>query len=323
MFDIPPTAGCVSPAISVIVVVHNARETAGRCLESILAQSFKDIELIIVDDGSTDGTVDVLLRYASRHGNISVLPQECAGVAAARQKGLDMASGLFTIFVDADDWIEPDMLDRMYRQAVASGADMVITDMLEERRSGTQRIRQDPGSLCPGKVMARMLTELHGSLCNKLIRRSCYTAYGIRFLPGLNCCEDQYVVMKLLSHGIKVTYLDAAFYHYVKSGDGSSLTGKWMRFPLSQRVRLIEEFKNLSGDSYYRTCFNRYVALVAYDAIFAPKSERKHFRELFHPYKSDIRKATLPFHKKFLIEFYLHGIQLPVQGIKQYIRTVH
>ena len=305
-----------TPAVSVILVAYNANGTIGRCIDSILAQSFQDFELVAVDDGSTDGTADILNGYASLYGNMHVLSQTNSGVAAARQKGLDNASGEYTIFVDADDWIEPDMLEKLLDKAREDNADMLIADAFEEHPGKTIRLSEQPASLDAQKVMAQMLGELHGFLWNKLIRRSCYTHNNLRFLPGVNCCEDQYMVVKLLSYGIKVSYLDAAFYHYVKNGNGSSLTGKWMKFPLEQRVRLINEFKYLSGDDYYQSRFNRYVALVAYDAIFAPKSERKQYRKLFRPFKDHIRKAILPFHKKFLVEAYLHGIQLPVQKLK-------
>lgn len=306
-----------APAVSVILVAYNAKGTIGRCIDSILAQSFQDFELVAVDDGSTDGTADILNGYASLYGNMHVLSQTNSGVAAARQKGLDNASGEYTIFVDADDWIEPDMLEKLLDKAREDNADMVMADMLEDHPWGTERTVQRPASLRPEIVMAQMLGELHGSLCNKLIRRSCYTHNNLRFLPGVNCCEDQYMVVKLLSYGIKVSYLDAAFYHYVKNGNGSSLTGQWMKFPLAQRVLLLNEFKDLSTDSYYQNRFNRYAALVAYDAIFAPKGERKHFRRHFWPFRKQIRQANVPFHKKFLVEAYLHGIPLPVQKIKE------
>ena len=96
--------------ISIIVPAYNAERWIGRCIESVLGQTYDNHELIIVDDGSTDGTLDVCLRYKSADSRIVVISQENAGVNAARNKGIDSSSGGYLMFLDADDWIGDDVL---------------------------------------------------------------------------------------------------------------------------------------------------------------------------------------------------------------------
>ena len=174
----------VAPGISVIVAAYNAERSIARCLESILGQSLRDFELLVLNDGSTDATQAVIDRYDDPRLR-SVVQQNC-GVALTRQRGLEMARGRFSIFVDADDWIEADMLEGMLRRQEETGADMVICDLVEE--FGDRRVRkpQDPGTADPETLQWKLLNELHAGMVNKLIRHSLYRQFGLSFLDGVN-----------------------------------------------------------------------------------------------------------------------------------------
>ena len=118
------------PLVSVIVPVYNAESYLDRCMKSLLEQTLSNIEIILIDDGSSDGSGVICERYARQDSRISVFHQPNSGVAAARQRGVDMAQGLFSIHVDPDDWVELTMLEELYAKAVECQADMVICNFV-------------------------------------------------------------------------------------------------------------------------------------------------------------------------------------------------
>lgn len=214
-----------TPEISVIVPVYNAEAYIHRCINSLLAQTFDDFEVILVDDGSLDGSGAICDDYARKNSRVRVFHKENGGVASARQLGVDKARGEYTIHTDPDDWVEPTMLDELYYRAKTETADMVICDFLVEEKEGSiYRVQQPTNNSADVVLEELLLYRLHGSLCNKLIRRECYTLYNIAFVKGLNYCEDYLVCVKLLQKGIKVAYLNKAFYHYDQIVNSGSIT---------------------------------------------------------------------------------------------------
>ncbi len=114
------------PRVSVIVPVYNAQSYLRQCLDSITGQTLREIEIFCVDDGSTDGSAQILEEYKGRDSRLHVIRQENAGAGAARNRGLAEASGEYLSFLDADDFFEPDMLERAYERAVSGNAQIVV-----------------------------------------------------------------------------------------------------------------------------------------------------------------------------------------------------
>ncbi len=114
------------PAISVIIPVYNVEEYLNRCVNSILAQTFTDFELILVDDGSADCSLIICEEYAEKDNRIKVLHQENHGASVARNFGVKHASGKYIIFVDSDDWVAPEYLERLYKACIESQADISV-----------------------------------------------------------------------------------------------------------------------------------------------------------------------------------------------------
>ena len=115
------------PEISVILPAYNVAEYLPRALDSLLEQSFGDFEALVVDDGSTDSTGEILNRYALQDGRIRAIHQKNAGAPAARNAAIERSRGKYLYFMDGDDWAEPDMLEKMHALAVKTGAEMVMT----------------------------------------------------------------------------------------------------------------------------------------------------------------------------------------------------
>ena len=122
-----------NPQISVIVPVYNVEKYLSRCIDSILSQTFTDFELLLIDDGSADSSGKICDEFAMKDERIRVFHKENGGVASARQLGVDEAKGLYSIHADGDDWVEPNMLERMYLKITETGADMVITDYFSDK----------------------------------------------------------------------------------------------------------------------------------------------------------------------------------------------
>lgn len=115
-----------SPRISIIVPVYNVEEYLPQCLNSLVNQTFREIEIICVNDGSTDGSLKILENYSAKDGRVKVLSQENKGLSEARNSGLSHISGEYVIFVDGDDWIDNDTCEKAYEKAKEYGVDVVL-----------------------------------------------------------------------------------------------------------------------------------------------------------------------------------------------------
>ena len=125
----------MEPKVSIIIPVYNVEPFLARCLDSVVGQTLRGIEIICVDDGSPDRSIDILNRYAAQDDRIRVISQENRGLGGARNRGFDAATGEFILFVDSDDWIDPAYCERLYEAAREAEADIACASMLKIRPS--------------------------------------------------------------------------------------------------------------------------------------------------------------------------------------------
>lgn len=269
------------PLISVIVPIYNAENYLHRCLDSILAQTFTDFELILVNDGSTDCSGKICDEYALKDNRIKVIHKSNGGVASARQMGVDNALGNYTIHADPDDWVEPTMLEELYKKAIEKDADMVICDFYVQTCNTcitrTQRISEESSE---ATLLALLSHKLHGSLCNKLIRLECYKKFNIRFVEGLNFCEDYLVCVKMLKNDIKVAYLNKAFYYYDQFTNDNSITRKYTLDTYKQRLFFINELKS-TLEGKYKNYILKNEAIVAIECLRHGVLEKAEFKRTY------------------------------------------
>lgn len=211
------------PKISIITCVYNTEKYLPRCLNSIKSQTFSDFEVLLMDDGSTDGSTEICDTYAKMDSRFRVFHNENHGVAWERQLGLNLSGGVYSIHIDSDDWVEPTMLEKLYNKAIEANADVVICDYYEDTNGVTKYVRQCPKSLESSEIASEMFAKIQGFLWNKLVRRSCYKRWNIH-IPGIELCEDLYVSLSFMIHGAKVAYLPEAFYHYFRNINSVSIT---------------------------------------------------------------------------------------------------
>lgn len=212
-----------SPFFSIIVPVYNVAPYLRECMESVLAQAFPDWEAICVDDGSTDESGDILDEYAAKDRRFRVFHQPNAGVSAARNKGLDHASGEWISFIDSDDSVPDDYLSAFVQYKPKS--DINFFQMCRQWPTGTfssKGITMKSPAIGEGKVgdaILRLLynetgDNLFGYTVNKFIRHSIVASRGIRFIEGFSESEDEVFTFEVCMDVSTLSILEAPIYHY-------------------------------------------------------------------------------------------------------------
>lgn len=284
------------PKISVIVPVYKAEAYLHRCVDSILAQTFTDWELLLIDDGSPDRSGEICDEYAKKDSRIRVIHKENGGVSSARQRGLDESIGEYTIHADPDDWVEPTMLAEMYQKAKDEDADIVMTDFFQNNGHSQEYIKQKPIEINRKEVLRELLfQQLHGSCCNKLVRRVCYSRNGISFPYGMCCWEDLYVNVCLLTNDVKIAYLPKAFYHYDCAENQNSLVRKPTKKTVLSQKYFIETLGPVLGvdyeEAFYKMKMQTKELAWRYD-VMNEYEYKGLFPEIRDRYISDFSKTT-------------------------------
>ena len=184
-------------------------------------QTFQEFEVILIDDGSNDSSGLICDNFAKKDDRFKVYHKENEGVSAARQFGLDRASGEYIIHVDPDDWVEASMLEELYNQARKENADLVICDYYNDCYNKSSYTKQKPDLSKKDGYFTGLINSLYGACWNKLVKKSCFTNYNISFVKGMVVWEDKLLNLKLAVEPIKISYLPKAFYHYVARYDSA------------------------------------------------------------------------------------------------------
>lgn len=266
--------------ISVIVAVYNAEAYLHRCVDSLLAQTFRDFEILLINDGSLDKSGEICDAYALKDSRVHVFHKENEGVSAARQLGIEQACGIYSIHADSDDWVEPLMLEGLYNKAIKEDADLVICDYLVETARGTKYKKCEPTSFDHKQVLKELFQQLHGSCCNKLIKLACYKKYNVSFPKNLNHGEDAITWILLLQHPLKITYLAQAYYHYDQSNLGSLTSIYSLKVYQERKKYVCMLHKLLDYEIFERVIVHRQIAL-AYYAIRACIFDKYKFKQEF------------------------------------------
>lgn len=224
------------PEISVILPVYNVAAYLRTCLDTLLNQTFQRIEMICVDDGSTDGSGTILDEYASRDSRIRVFHQANAGAGAARNRGLDEAVGHYLYFCDPDDYLELTALARLHDCAERETADICVCRYVRfDSETGTALSESSFGhglervlasgkrTVIPGEFEGNVFLMASYSPWNKLFRREFVLRLKLRF-QEIRRTNDMFFVATALAHAARITAVDEVLYHYRKGID--SVTAK-------------------------------------------------------------------------------------------------
>ena len=214
--------------VSVVIPIYNVEKYIARCLDSVLAQSLNDLEIILVDDGTPDGSMQIVGRYAATDHRFRIVTHERnRGLMQARKTGYMIAESDYVLFCDSDDYLPPTAIETLYNEAKRSDADIVSGDMTLVFPDGRQIVRTSVLKYGSSKIpvyRSLLLDEYHHNLCGKIFRRSVLQDYNYTTIEHFTNGEDGYLFYQVVENVGKVVHLNEPVYYYVQSSDTSSKT---------------------------------------------------------------------------------------------------
>lgn len=213
------------PIISVILPTYNSERYIERCLYSVLNQTFRNIEVIVVNDGSTDGTEHIVCQIATTDKRVKYVSQKNAGAGKARNYGLQMAVGKYVAFIDSDDWIDGDLYEKMYREACLLNADVVFCDYLMETQDGKPiqvGYLSEFGEYNKEQLLKCQITGyLPWGPTHKIIKRQIITQNKLSFMD-IKKCEESKFSFQALFYAKKIAFINSSYYHYIQRSNSLS-----------------------------------------------------------------------------------------------------
>ena len=322
-----------SPLISVIVPIYNMESLLPRCLDSLAAQTLRDLEIICVDDGSTDGSGGIVRKYASGDSRFRLITQENSGRAEARNAGIRAAAAPYLGFADPDDYVEPDMYERLYRLAEESGADMVQcsyspflpAESGESRGMAEEKLLHIENTACDGVFtekgeIFRLFLEdrITGVVWSKLFRRilpGCSAPLEVRLPSSFTSGEDTLYVSRAIARCRSVALTSEKLYHYGLGGPQSVSSRNrkaetrpasyYAVFEMLTREKLRE---GVLGSN--RTAYMNYIVPLLFPDNEMPAGRLRHWAELWR--EADITSehvCGMPREQRAYLEAALYGTE--------------
>lgn len=202
-----------NPLVSILSPCYNVEKYLPKCLDTIIGQTYSNLQIVLIDDGSKDGTWDIMQKYAAKDSRIEIYHQENQGVATTRNNLLDKVKGDFILFVDSDDWMEQTMVESLLAIHKQSDADIVVCEMV--KNDNTPNLSDRSYTSYNKKQIVKAFLEhtwLNGSLWNKLVKTS--LLHNERFRCGISYGEDALFCWHLLQHVTHVAVCKLQLYHY-------------------------------------------------------------------------------------------------------------
>lgn len=288
--------------ISIIVPAFNIAEYLPRCLESIINQTYSNLEIIIISDGSTDGTNDVIKKFSEIDKRIVPVFKTNSGVSDTRNKGLEIASGDYIGFVDGDDYIEPEMYECLLNNLLENDADishcgyqMIFPSRVDYYYNTGKKIIQDNKK---GIVDLIVGEYIEPSPCVKLYRRE--ILHNLRMPQNIRINEDVLFNFRAFCNSKKSVYEDKPFYHYILR-KGSAATSKVNDYKLFDPIKVRKEIYNYCCDNYdieiQSLAYSKYLNSVISLFREIKNNNIKDRKEQANEYKFEIKKIK----KKFIL----------------------
>ena len=231
----------MKPLISIVIPVYNVEDFVGKCLSSVKKQKYENLDIVIVDDGSTDESSKICDEFAKNEKRARVFHKKNGGLSDARNFGIKKAKGEIIAFIDSDDFIDENFIDAMYEEMIRNDADIVVC--------GYDLVRPEPKTISGRDAVIKLLTKQENVdtvVWNKLYKKSLFINNDIWFPKGKKH-EDTLITYKIFSKAKIVVYLDKSLYYYVDRSGSIMKTEKieerlMMRELAAQEA--IEFFKN-------------------------------------------------------------------------------
>ncbi len=239
------------PFVSLIIPVYNAEKYLRRCLASAMEQTFKDMEIIVVNDGSTDDSLAICREYQQMDSRFRIIDKENTGVSDTRNRAIAEARGEYLQFMDSDDWLTPDATESFVYAAQKYDCDLVIADFYRVDKAvftEKQHIRER-GLLTRQQFAEYMMQDpadfYYGVLWNKLYRRSIIVEHQLQMDPEMRWCEDFLFNLGFIRYGERFTAIQTPIYYYMKR-KGSLVSTDWKKAnSVMLKFKLLKEYKEL------------------------------------------------------------------------------
>lgn len=213
--------------VSVVVPIYNMEKYLDKCIESIVKQTYKNLEIILVDDGSIDKSLKICNKWGEKDNRVNVYHKENGGLSDTKNFGIKHAKGKYISFIDADDWIELNMYEELTKEMIKTKSDIIICGRYLEYEDGKRTRQCNPNNICMNSEETIIKLDTFGgfdmSSCDKLYKTELFN--GIEFPVGKKC-EDAYVTYKLFAKSKKVEYYPKIFYHYLQRKNSISKNKK-------------------------------------------------------------------------------------------------
>lgn len=272
----------MTPKVSVIIPVYNAEPYLRECLDSVVHQTLRDIEILCIDDGSTDGSPAVLAEYAAADSRVSVLVQENAGAGAARNKGLAIAKGEYLSILDADDFFEKDMLEKAYARALDAQADVVIfrvrtfncstQEFCDATWACNRRMLQSADCFAPEQMAPYLFNAFQNWTWNKLFSLSFVRREHLTFQEIFRTNDMRFTCLAL-ALAQKIALLDESLANY-RIGMQANCQASNHLYPTDFCKAYSETQNELQKRGLYRTYQQSFLNAVAAGFIYNMKSVR-------------------------------------------------
>jgi glycosyltransferase involved in cell wall biosynthesis len=232
------------PKVSIIVPVYNSEQYLKECIESILAQTFTEFECILVDDKSKDKSFEICNFYASKDKRIIIIRNtKNMGSSLSRKKALDVSRGIYIQYIDSDDWIENDMIEKLYEKAISGNYDMVYCDAYVDNLTGDTVYAKIPVEDDNIINMKRFIlgNNRGAGLPYKFVKKSLYDSI-LFSVEGF--AEDKYITTQLLYKAKTIGHMNSAFYH-VRSNPHSQMRSHSIKMEIHRYKGLRDNFKKV------------------------------------------------------------------------------
>lgn len=267
--------------ISVIVAAYNIEKYIKRCLLSISKQSMEDIEIIVVNDGSTDNTLNVIEEIIQKEKRIKLINQKNCGSIEARKTGLKYATGEYILFVDGDDWLEKDCLEKLYKEAKKDNYDVVIYNAFMSYKDKKEVLSTFNNEIDRGNDLLSCLFigKIMPAMWAKLIKRNFIYKNNIEFPRNLSYAEDLATVASLFMNNPKVSFVEESLYNYYQREDSITKKNDNRMLEIDDAINFIENELNKSFlyDKYKKEFeYMIYRHLFLYRIILTDRHEKVH-----------------------------------------------
>lgn len=298
--------------ISIIIPVYNAQKTIVKCLDSILRQTYKSLEILVIDDGSTDNTFEICSQYSVIDKRFHIIKIKNHGVSFARNLGLSKSNGNYICFIDSDDVIHPQFFELLYRNIIKKNVDMVSCNYQlinsYENIELKNKFDNDIIEIIKGDEMIKLLFDKSkGFVWNKIYKKSIIDSKKIGFKENVSMCEDLLFNYMYLSHCNSVIHISNPLYYYYQSSNSISnniKNQKWFSclevyyLLYNNRFKYIQEVNDLILINFI---------YIIYETKFRCKIMKMDAEKLFSKYSINSKKIINHNYKRLLLS---HNINL-------------